>query len=105
MQNEQPKPEVGMGATQGVGSDAYPYTIIEVSPNGKTIKVQSDKHTPAEGYDYYSNQVYNYHQNPNGEIITYTLRKNGRYHAQGEPIRGGRALVVGRRCYKHDPHF
>lgn len=38
---EQVTPEVGMGATEVVGSDRYPYTIVKVV-NPKKIVVQRD---------------------------------------------------------------
>lgn len=102
--NETLIPVVGMGATYYIGSDRYPYTIIAVNKTGKTICVQRDKATPAEGYDYYSKQVYNYTPNLLGDIEVYTLRKNGRFYRQGETSKYG-CLVIGKRNQYQDPSF
>lgn len=39
------KPKVGMGVTELLYSDRHSYTIIKVSPSGKTITIQRDKCT------------------------------------------------------------
>ena len=99
-------PQVGMGATSGFGSDCYPYTIIEVSKDGKKVKVQSDAHAPVkEGFDFYANQQYDYTANPNGSVMEFRLRKNGSYVRQGDPMRGGQRLSIGNRRYYRDPSF
>ncbi len=98
-------PAVGMGATAGYGSDSYPYTVIKISANGKTLVVQADNHKPAPGFDYYSNQVYTYTPNPEGETKTFTLRDNGRWVLKGESKKGGLRLGLGHRRYYQDPSF
>jgi hypothetical protein len=98
-------PVVGMGATAGYGSDSYPYTIIAVSANGKTITVQADDHHPAPGCDHFTNQVYTYTPNPNGSTKVYTLRSNGRWVLKGDTMKGGQAIGIGARRYYQDPSF
>ena len=97
-------PVVGMGATGGCGSDCYPYTVVEIIRD-KRIAVVEDLHKPAEGFDYYSNQVYTYSQNPEGTKEIYRLRKNGRWVRDGQPMRGGSTISLGHRRYYQDPSF
>lgn len=33
---------IGTGATKEIGSDRYPYTVVSVSPSGKTLVLQAD---------------------------------------------------------------
>jgi len=97
-------PVVGMGVTVGVGSDAYPATIIEVSTNLKRVTIQMDKATPVEGFDYYKNQVYTFKRDPNGAIKIWTWRKRGVW-AQLKSVRAvGYLSFNGRRKYS-DPSF
>jgi hypothetical protein len=35
-------PVVGDGATYTIGADAYPYTVVAVSPTGSRITIQRD---------------------------------------------------------------
>ncbi len=95
------KPEVGMGATISAGSDCYPYTIIDVNKTGTKIKVQRDNYEPAEGYDYYDNQVYNYSSNPNGCIYEVSLRKDGKWKI----VNGTSNVRIGHRSHYSDPSF
>jgi len=84
-------PEVGMGATELMYTDRHPYTIIEVSENKKTIKVQRD----------FPNLL----PNKDGEIIEVTLRKSGAWIAKGQAIKGGRKFDIGYRKEYIDPSF
>ena len=95
-------PVVGMGATESVGSDSYPYTIIEVSPSEKTIVVQQDIAKPDVGHEYFGAQKYVYTPNVDANKRTYTLRKNGRWYQKGESM-GYMPLCIGHRRYYSDP--
>ena len=97
--------EKGMGATVGIGSDCSPYTVIEVSPDYKTIKIQKDSCKPADGYNYFGNQVYEFTPNPNGTIEVWTLRNNGRYVRKGDKKSNGFYLTIGSRRAYYDPSF
>ena len=100
-------PEVGMGATYEIGSDCYPYTIVEVI-NEKTIVVQEDKYEAdsSDGkYDYYSNQKYTYKPNLDASKKVYTLRKNGCWIKKGEKMRNWGILHIGHRNAYSDPSF
>ncbi len=86
-----------MGMTYHLYSDAWAYTIIEISKNGKRFKAQRDKAVLSP--DFKPNiipggfightvnnhsQSYTYERDPNGEVITVTLRKNGKWTKSGE---------------------
>jgi hypothetical protein len=95
-------PVVGMGATLRLGSDAYPYTIVYVSPNGKTIHVVADEHGPNKKT--WPDQDFDYTPG-NGPPEKYSLRKNGRYHAVGSEMATWSAIHIGSRRYYQDPSF
>ena len=97
------KPEIGMGATMGVGSDRYPYTITEiVSP--KRIWVQSDEYRRIDSNGQSESQKYTFTRNPHGTKTLITLRKNGRWVRMGEQM-GGTSWAIGRRDAYQDPSF
>ncbi len=95
----------GMGATVRIGSDCYPYTIIEVSPDYKTVKIQRDNYKPAKDYDYYKNQVYDYIPNTEAPIEVWTIRNNGRYVKKGESKNSPFLLTIGNKIAYSDPSF
>jgi hypothetical protein len=99
-------PTVGMGATQSVGSDSYPFTIVEVGESIEYIVIQQDDAKPTEKHDYYGQQDYTYHANPNAQKQKLTLRKNGYYVTEGESISRyfTRVLIGAKRKYS-DPSF
>ena len=68
-----PEPEVGMGATQLMWSDRYPFTIIAVSKNKNQIIVQRDdcKRTDTNGMS--DSQSYEFTPNPQAD--TYLVRR------------------------------
>jgi hypothetical protein len=98
-------PVVGMPATEHVGSDSYPCTVIDVSRNGKKVKVQRNPFKAAPGSDYFTNQKWVIDPEPSGETIVFTLRKNGRWIMQGGAINCGCSLGLGFRRASQDPHF
>lgn len=77
------KPSVGTGVTYTIGSDSYPYTVIESDPKGLKIKIQSDTAIPFRDYknsnNFYVDQTYKYECNPNGNIIELRLNAKGRW--------------------------
>ena len=99
-------PEVGMGASYGAGSDSYPATIVEVSPDKKTIWVTSDSSTPTKDSDFYNGQSYTYETNWDAERTCYTLRKNGSWIRKGQPMKAYWCSIgIGVRRKHIDPHF
>jgi hypothetical protein len=99
------QPQIGMGVTQHIGSDRYPYTIVKViSP--KKLEIHPDDYTPDKEheFDYYSNQVYIYTPSNSSHTLIITLRKNGRWIQQGQSINDS-PFSIGERNYYSDPHF
>lgn len=89
-----------------VGSDVYPYEIIEVV-NDKTIKVREMKAEPDKenGYDYYLGGPWICTPDEREPIITITRRKNGNWYPQGQKD-WYNPFSFGSRPYKYrDPHF
>lgn len=103
--NGQPDPEVGMGVTLLHWTDRSPATVVEVSENGKTIKVQEDNATREDSNGMSESQQYKYEANTDAPIHTYTLRKNGRWVRRGEPMKEGGTLRIGSREKYHDYSF
>jgi hypothetical protein len=96
-------PEVGMGVTYCCGSDRYPFTIIEVVSD-KKIVVQRDNYKRIDNNGYGGQQEYEYQQDSEGVTKIITLRKNGRWIAQGDPLSAHGYLIGERRAYL-DPSF
>ena len=99
-------PTQGMGATKQVGSDRYPFTIVEVSDTLGFIIVKADKAIAKEGSNYYGNQDYTCEANEKAREQKYTLRKNGRYYIDGESMKHSfNSISVGQRSHYLDPSF
>lgn len=92
-------PRVGDPATECVGSDRYPYTVVAVSPSGKTIKAQQDREVFVKGSEADGSAEYVYERNPKSAVREYRLDKNGVYRHFGTP------LIVGHRRYYRDPSY
>ena len=94
------KPEVGVGGTVMYWSDREPVTVIEVSPSGKTVKVQADSYTRVDTNGMSDAQRYEYERNPNGTVMTF------RYSAKWKAFKSGSTkLVLGRRERYYDFSF
>lgn len=98
-------PEVGMGATLVFWTDRKGATIVEVSASGKRIVVQEDKATRTDSHGMSDAQSYEHTPDPDAPRTAYTLRKNGRYVREGEPMKGGGAILIGSRSTYHDYSF
>ncbi len=97
--------KVGDGATRCVGSDRYPFTIVEIV-SAKEIVVQEDTATAnvEAGHNHYGKQVYDILPNPAAEREHVTLRKNGRWVLKGDPANGV-GFRLGERDKYSDPSF
>lgn len=103
MTTQPAQPQVGDGATQQVGSDRYPYTVIKIlSPRRLVVQQDNARRTDSNGMS--ESQTYEYSPNPNASEVIITLRKNGRWHRLGESIKSG-SFYVGRRSMYQDPSF
>ncbi len=92
-------PTIGDGATYTIGMDCYAYTVIEVSPSGKTIQVQRDRAVRVGGGG--EDSRYIFIPDTEREVEIFTLRRGGAYHRKGSPATYG-ALAVGRRHHSRD---
>lgn len=96
------QPVVGMGVTETLGSDRYPYTVVQVI-SAREIVVQRDAWKRISGTG--ESVLYELTPNPNGELVTLTMRSNGRWVRKGESMKRGNPWHVGRRDRYNDPHF
>lgn len=94
--------KVGDGATYNVGSDSYPYTIVEISPNGRTVKIQADK---AKNKAIYPEQDWEFTPHPEGAVITLTLRSDGAFRPKGQKKGQGVSWGLGYRTKYLNPSF
>lgn len=99
------KPEIGMGATERVGSDCYAYTVIEVTPSGKRATVQRDKAIATKDNSFTEEQEYRYESDPQGVSFEVSLRKNGKWYRVGQPMEWYTGVTMGHRRYYSDPSF
>lgn len=74
-----PVPEVGMGVTILMYTDRVAATITWVSKSGKTITIQRDNEIRTDSNGQSESQEYTYTPNPNGQLTTVSLRKDGRW--------------------------
>lgn len=101
-----PQPEVGMGATILMWTDRHAATVTKVSASRKQVTVQEDKATRTDNLGMTdSGQEYTFEPNPDAPERVYTLRKNGAWVRQGEPLRGGQRLAIGHRDHYYDFSF
>lgn len=77
------KPVVGMGATKIMHSDRHPYTVIEVI-NERRIRVQADTSHRVDTNGMSDCQEYTYAPNPDGEVVTLSLRKDDTWRVVGD---------------------
>ena len=97
-------PEIGMGVTELCWSDRNPYTVVGIV-NSKTLIVQKDDYVRNDNNGMSDMQDYTYIQNPNNHTVTITLRKNGSWVTQGQPMKNGAKWYVGNRQKYHDFTF
>ena len=92
-------PKVGELCTQIIGSDSYPFEVVEVSKSGLQCKIRRLDAKPAEGYDYFTNQNYTYSSNENNPIKIVKMNNRGLYTYNKLRIKFGDAI------YYRDPSF
>lgn len=100
-------PKEGAGVTMGCGSDSYPGTVVRISDNGKSIWVVGDDYQyvgPPKPYgDNGRDDDWDYIFR-GGEGAEHTLRKDGRYHRAGTPLKYRDYVALGHRHYHYDFH-
>lgn len=92
-------PKVGDKATLIIGSDRYPYEVVEVSKSGLKINVRELKASPGENFDYYSNQKYIYTSNENAPIEKASMNLIGNYKLDGMTLKIGYAIKYSDPCF------
>lgn len=104
-------PPVGMGATFGYGSDCYPYTVVDVSPSGKTIWLARDDYQIVSGSFQGGDARHEYRPDPESQGDPRTWRKATWRTVRGQagyfvgPGRSAVRVSLGRRMFYQDPHF
>lgn len=103
--SNQKTPEVGMGVTFLSYTDRSPGTVASVSKSGKSITVRADNYKRTDTNGMSESQTYEFSDNPDAPEVTYTLRKNGQWVKQGQPLKGGSRVAVGYRDAYYDFSF
>lgn len=93
------QPEVGMGATLLMWSDRYPFTVVKVSPSGKTLWAQEDEAVRVDSNGMSDSQAYTFKPNPDARTLRFSLRKSGQWRGPA-----GR-LALGYRSRYYDYSF
>lgn len=73
-ESKMPKPEIGMGVTELMWSDRYPYEVIEVI-NEKKIRIRELGYERTDKNGISECQDYRLFSKPDGEVKTLVLRK------------------------------
>lgn len=97
---------VGQLATEAVGSDRYPYTVIEVQGGGSRIVLQARKSRRADSNGLCEDQRWMTVEDPQGRTMVATWRPSeGHYRVRGlRAGQGGRVKLGHADCYL-DPSF
>lgn len=98
------EPEIGMGATLCVGSDRYPYTIVDIVTNKRTglatiLTMRADNFRLIGGSILSEHQEYEYTSDPAGVAIIVRKRSDGSWKVN----RGETPVVIGVKNYYRDP--
>jgi hypothetical protein len=101
---QQPTPEIGMGATTGYGSDRYPYTVVAILSKRK-IRLQADRYRRTDTNGVSEVQHYDITPDPDGVTVEATLRKDGSWVRDGDPLGHGQRFCLGHLDAHFDPHF
>ena len=94
---------VGMGGTILHWTDREAVTVVEIV-GAKTIRVIVDKATRTDVNGMSEAQAYAYSPG-SGAAQTFTLRANGEWVKQGDPMRDGTRLALGERRKYYDYSF
>lgn len=96
---------IGTGATRYAGSDAYPYTIVAVSPSGKKVTVTRDKARRTDSNGLSESQEWEITTDPDATPQEFSQRKDGHYYPVGTEMCGYGMLHIGTRRRYSDPHI
>lgn len=98
-------PVVGMGVTIVYYSDREAGTIVDVSTDGKKIKIQQDLAIRTDSNGQSESQDYRFEANPKGDVFFASLRKNGTFVLKNRSMQNGTIVRVGERDTYHDYGF
>lgn len=76
-ESKMPKPEIGMGVTELMWSDRYPYEVIAVISE-KKILIRELGYERTDNRGLCETQDYRFFSKPDGEVVTLVLR-NGKW--------------------------
>lgn len=91
---KQPKPEVGMGVTEMLWSDRYPYEVVDVLDD-RHILVRRLDYKRIDNNGMSESQEYEYTSNENNSIIKLFLTKQNRWREQTGRKLGCNTFVIG----------
>ncbi len=104
MSSDKVVPVVGMGVTMGIGSDAYPYTVIQVVSEKRCI-VQADKKKRTDSNGQSEDQRYLFVPDSMGEKIEIYLSTRGDWRKRGNGGKSSYRFTLGKRSAYTDPSF
>ena len=93
--------KIGDGCTEYVGSDRYPYSVVEVVTARKVV-IQKDFFEIIEGSIAEDRQIYEFKPNPHGQKFAISLRKDGFWRRVGTRNQSY-YYHVGKRSARRDP--
>jgi hypothetical protein len=102
MSNQVEPFELGEGASICMYSDRHACTVVGVGK--RHVDVQRDEAKVVKGGVHNGSAEYEYSRIPDAAVVRFSLRKNGRWIREGEPMHRGTSLSHGRSEY-YDPHF
>ncbi len=92
---------IGLGVTLGVGSDCYPYTLVDFNAKGTVISVSADKYKRTDSNGLSESQEYEYTTDPNAPVEK--LRWSNKFKCYRTA--GGSRYHVGHRRAYQNPSF
>lgn len=96
-------PEVGMGCTYSYTNDSYAATVVAVNAKKTKVTVQGDRAIRTDSNGLSEAQSYRYSPDVNGSLKTFTLRKDGGWWPEGDPIGSHPRLSLGKRDSYRSP--
>lgn len=79
------KPEIGAKGCYSIGGDAYPVTVIAVTPSGNKVTVRYEKFKGdiENGHEYYGQQKWIIEEDPKGRTETFSWHPSNKAYRQG----------------------